>query len=159
MSRWHAPLCLVVLLAGCAPAPQAGKPFPEKTVLPGTGRHPAQETTLREIHAAAENMALDAFRTGASDIGWPREAVASEGADYLRLLAEKNYWKTPGDPGEVKVANVGEADPLDTVLAAIALGDGSLIVVRKDGAIREAPDLTRVIEVARIPSADPPWLP
>ncbi len=159
MFRWHAPLCLAVVLAGCGPSPQPGGPFPKKTVLPGSGRYPNQESTLREIHSAAENMALDAFRTGASEIGWPREAAASESREYLRLLAEKGYWKAPSDPEGIKVANVGEADPLDAALAAVTLSDGSLLVVRKDGAIREAADLTRVTEIARIPATDPPWLP
>lgn len=159
MSRWHASLCLALVLAGCGPSPQPGGSFPKKTALPASGRHPNQESILREIHSAAENMALDAFRTGAGEIGWPREAAASESREYLRLLAEKGYWKAPSDPEGIKVANVGEADPLDAALAAVTLSDGSLLVVRKDGAIREAADLTRVTEIARIPATDPPWLP
>ena len=140
-------VCLVsvsalIIFSSCQRSPQPDAPAaPPQTE--------ATQDSLKKLHHAAEEMALDGFQFDKPELGWPHDVGAKTGAQFLSLLRSHTDVATFPHEAEVQVANVAETDPLDTALFKFRDASGNETVIRKDGQFA--------------PSASPPrypqWLP
>jgi hypothetical protein len=143
------PVCflvtLSVLFSSCGRPPASEKHSGARADVPAS-------SLLTTLHAAALEMALDGFQFNKPALGWPCDAGAKSGKDYINLLLEYHYIDAAAaklaEP--VIVANTAEPDPMETALFKIRSPDGTENTVRKDGKMEPS---------APGPPREPEWLP
>ena len=122
---------------------------------------PDLSSTASRIHEAAQEMAVEAFASGKPEHGWPADAGASTTQDYIELLIKHSFLEpTSGAlPEGLRIANLSDSDPGDTVFLAMPIHGGGELVLRKDGVSRTFPRSEDGPRFAPQPPREPAWLP
>lgn len=122
---------------------------------------PDISSTASRIHEAAQEMAVEAFASGKPDHGWPADARASTSQGYIELLIKHSFLEpTSGAlPEGLRIANLSDADPGDTVFLSMPIPSGGELVLRKDGVSRTFPRPEAGPRFAPPPPREPAWLP
>jgi len=109
-------------------------------------------------------MALDGFQFGKNHLGWPFDAGEISSAAYLEKLVREGFLEPRANDWleklhDLKISNLSDADPGETMFLQLTQPDGFLLIIRKDGKWSVFQDENAAAGFATVPAREPIWLP